>query len=470
MSKKSQTTGQPKPKQRKSVSSASEGKQAEAKGIRKSAPTPTREFRSRAEREAQIQRYVVLGTSIVTVVLVVALAIAFLVDQVIIPNQAVAVVNGNAITVAQFRERVRLEQVLITQEVNNQVAFLQQLGFPSDQINQFLFSQPPYSTYIQELQDPTLLGNRVLNDMVDDQLVRDTAAAQGIFVADAEVDAYRAKYFNYDPATAGQPPTPTPTPTTSPTPFVPPTLTPTPLFTPTPTLMPTPEGTVEATAEATGEATVDPLSIVPTIGPTPTLSATDIAERYNTNLDNFYSALRAQASVSDETIDRYFEILALREKVQGIVVPVAPTTLYANVRHILVNTEEEANNVLAALQAGESFAGMAIATSLDSGTPGQDGGSAARGGDLGWSPVGEFTTQYDRAFAEAIRSAQVGQLVGPVQSQFGFHIIQVRAFEERDLSESELESARQRALDNWLQTEREGKFTIYDNWSSFLPQ
>jgi parvulin-like peptidyl-prolyl isomerase len=209
---------------------------------------------------------------------------------------------------------------------------------------------------------------------------------------------------------------------------------------------------------------------VPTLGPSPTLNATEVREQFDENVTNFYENLSQQASISNETLDNYFEILALRKKLQEVVAPVGETTLYANARHILVLTQEEANSVIAALNAGESFAGLAITLSQDNGgsDPQSDGGSAAKGGELGWAPVGEYTTGYVPEFAKAIREAQIGQIVGPLQTQFGFHIIQVRAFEERDLTEQEIESAKARALDIWLEANRIGKFEIYDNWSAFI--
>lgn len=463
MSKKSQTTtGQP--KQRKSVTPAAAGGAKTTK--------PQREYRSRAEREAEIQSLILRVTTIVGGVLLALLVIALIYDQVIVPNQAVATVNGQAITVAQFRERMRLEEVLISQQLNGYVEQLRAIGFPDDQIFQFLSQQPPYSNYLQELQEPSVLGNRVINDLVDDQIVRDEAAARGITVSDEEVSAFRQEFFGYDPLTAGMPPTATPTPTITPTPFVPPTFTPTPLVspTPTPTLTPTPEFTAEATVEGTAEATAEGTAAVPTLGPSPTLNATEVREQFDENVTSFYDNLSQQASISNETLDNYFEILALRKKLQEVVAPVGETTLYANARHILVLTQEEANSVIAALNAGESFAGLAITLSQDNGgnDPQSDGGSAAKGGELGWAPVGEYTTGYVTEFAKAIREAQIGQIVGPVQTQFGFHIIQVRAFEERDLTEQEIDSAKSRALDIWLEANRVGKFEIYDNWSSFI--
>ena len=83
-------------------------------------------------------------------------------------------------------------------------------------------------------------------------------------------------------------------------------------------------------------------------------------------------------------------------------------------RHILVATEDEARGVLTALQGGAEFATVAAERSLDP-------GSRANGGDLGWFSKERMVP----AFAEAAFGARTGATVGPVQTQFGWHLIEV---------------------------------------------
>ncbi len=81
-------------------------------------------------------------------------------------------------------------------------------------------------------------------------------------------------------------------------------------------------------------------------------------------------------------------------------------------RHILVDTKEKAEEIIAKLEAGGDFAKLAVADSKDS--------SGKNGGDLGW-----FSPQtMVKPFADAVEALQVGQYTKqPVQSEFGWHVI-----------------------------------------------
>ena len=87
-------------------------------------------------------------------------------------------------------------------------------------------------------------------------------------------------------------------------------------------------------------------------------------------------------------------------------------------RHILVETEAEADEIFNALEGGGDFAALATENSLDP-------GSGAAGGELGCADPGNYVPE----FATAIGEAEVGQVVAPVQTDFGWHIIEVTGFE-----------------------------------------
>ncbi|MCS7014354.1 MAG: peptidylprolyl isomerase, partial [Chloroherpetonaceae bacterium] len=87
----------------------------------------------------------------------------------------------------------------------------------------------------------------------------------------------------------------------------------------------------------------------------------------------------------------------------------------------------EAKALMARLKKGEDFEKLAREKSADP-------GSAARGGDLNWFGRGRMV----KPFEEACYKAKVGELVGPVQTQFGIHIIKVTGRDRREIKGIEL--------------------------------
>lgn len=415
-------------------------------------PRLIREYKSKAEREAAIQRYIIMGTAIVLGLAALILVISIVIDQVVTPQQAVASVNGEIITVAQFRERVRLERALINEQINDGIALLRSFGLSSEETIQQISNDPQYGALLNQIQVSDQLGNRVLNTMIDDALVRQQAAELGITVSDAEIDARIAEFFGYDPQLGLTEPTATPTATTSPTPFVSPTPSLTPTVSPTPTASPTPEFTATPT-----------LTPAPTETPSPTPNPTERAEAFTGERDDFFSRVRSSAGVSDAQLRAYFEMQALRDAVRDAVLgDVVTTAPWVNARHILVESQTAAEDILASLAAGESFSDLARSLSTDT-------GSGARGGELGWSLASRYVTE----FADAVRDAEIGAFVGPVQTQFGFHVIQVRAREERPLEGNDRTTFLATEFENYLDELRNAEGTVietYDIWTDNVPE
>lgn len=90
--------------------------------------------------------------------------------------------------------------------------------------------------------------------------------------------------------------------------------------------------------------------------------------------------------------------------------------------HVLVGDAATANEVLDLLGGGAQFADVAAEYSFD--------GSAGDGGNLPCSTTGDFATQYIPEFVEATVDAEIDVPVGPVESQFGFHVIVIRPYDD----------------------------------------
>jgi peptidyl-prolyl cis-trans isomerase C len=131
-------------------------------------------------------------------------------------------------------------------------------------------------------------------------------------------------------------------------------------------------------------------------------------------------------------------------------------------RHILFNKDqrEKAEEVKGQLQNGADFAELAKEYS-------QDPGSAENGGDLGCVGKGETVPSFEKA----IFNANEGEIVGPVESEFGYHVIEVteiRAKSTQPLSEVESQIREQLSTDEqaekfstWVQEQREQRDVKY---------
>lgn len=109
----------------------------------------------------------------------------------------------------------------------------------------------------------------------------------------------------------------------------------------------------------------------------------------------------AESAVSDEAIAAaYEEQFASAE----------PGTEY-NASHILVETEEEAAEIISELEGGADFATLAQERST--------GPSGPNGGSLGWFGPGAMVAPFE----EAVIALEPGEISDPVQTQFGWHVI-----------------------------------------------
>ena len=132
------------------------------------------------------------------------------------------------------------------------------------------------------------------------------------------------------------------------------------------------------------------------------------------------------------------------------------------IRHILFteDQEEDAEEVKQQLEAGGNFEELANEYS-------QDPGSRENGGDLGCQPQGGFVPEFDEAAFEA----EEGRILGPVESDFGFHLIEVTEIQEEEATpledaapeiEEQL-SQRQQAteFDAWIRDQLEQRDAKY---------
>lgn len=165
------------------------------------------------------------------------------------------------------------------------------------------------------------------------------------------------------------------------------------------------EDGVEVGADQLDEATTQMSGVVPGFATLP-----DRTRDYLVEAQASFLAFESVAPPSDTEIRDFYE----RGPVQSDITCVA---------HILVETEGEADEAIAELAGGADFATVAAARSIDP-------GSGAQGGALPCEPTGGFATTYVPPFVEAALQAEIGVPTEAVESQFGFHIIVVRPYDD----------------------------------------
>ncbi len=354
-------------------------------------PKPeTKKARAIRKREEQQALYIYIGLGAVALIILLLLALGLYQEFYAKPASPVAIVGSTPIRTDAYQKRVRLERYNLKR---NKEALESQKTLLDPQKEEDKYYIQLIDTQLQLLQSRLEnVGLLVLEEMIEEELIRQKAAEEGVTVSAEEVQLYIERLFGYE----RNPPTPTPTPVTA-------TLT----ITETPTPSPSP------------------------------MSEEDFQKLYQ----SFLAILNKEAGISEQEYRDMVAVSLLREKLRQVLADKVPTTAeQVHVRHILLDSEEEAKKVLEELRQGADFAELARKYSKDEETK-------ENGGDLGWLPKGEM----EPAFDAAAFSLKVGEISDVIRTSRGYHIIKVEGHEmDRELDPEYLAKRRASALDDWL--------------------
>ncbi len=370
-------------------------------------PKPlTRKQLSRREREQRLRRAALIGTAVVLGLALVVLGIGLYDQYVLKPKKPVATVAGEIIPLAEYQKLVRFRRADLRSYLNQLEA--RKLEAASREGQDFLVQL--YDQQIEQVKRQLRdVPGSVLEELIEDRLIRQECARRGIEVSAEEVEVELERQFGYD----RNPPTPTPTPITH---TLPVTVTPT--------------------------ATTPPMTF----------------EEFQQQSSAYFEAIGQATGFTEQDFRRLIEDSLYRRKLAEALKAEVPTSgEQVHARHILVETREQAEEVLQKLKQGEDFATLAQEYSTDS-------GSKDQGGDLGWFPRGKMVTEFE----EAAFSLQPGEISDIVQTRFGFHIIQVLERDEnRPYEPADLERIQREALDQWL-TQRRTSPDVIRSWDSTM--
>lgn len=438
-----------------------------ARNPKQKQPLQTKKHLARVERERIQRRYILFGSLAVFIAVVGLIGYGVLDQTYLQAIQPVAIVNGEKVPTNLWQAQVRYARQQLIGNAAQTAQFMQMFGSnPSTQssfANQLL--------QIQAQLSPDTVGKQVLDQMVDDTLIRQEAKRRGITVSSEELNKAIEEAFNFYPngtptPTATLPPIPTPTldptqlailgpsPTPTATPFITPTVTTSPVITPTVTTA------ITQTQNITSTGVTTP-TITPTLAPSPTATPYT-QEGYQKLYNDTLANLKKNLNFSESDLKYTVENQLYREKVMEAVLAEEKVSREEEevwARHILVPDKQTADLVLSKLKAGESWDKLAAEYSTD--TSNKD-----NGGDLGWFPKGQMVAEFEKVAFEL----KVGQISDPVQTQFGWHIIQVLGHEMRPLTDSQYQQLRTQKFQDWLtQLRDKSTIVIKDYWTNRVP-
>lgn len=390
----------------------------------------TKKHLARAERE-RIQSRWLLGVIITIAVVTIGILVYGWIDSVYIqPQKTVVTVNEDTITQGEFQGRVRIHQRELLGQLNSYM-----------QMEQLFASDPQTLASIQELQNqirtqlayPELIGQEVIYAMIRETLIRQEAEKMGIHVLPEEIERQIQQSFGFYPEG-----TPTPFPT------------------------PTPDATRVAAIAAASESTAEP-SPTPSLPQTPFPTATPyVLEAYEVDYEQFLDSL-SDFGISEADFYVYIEAQLLEEKVREQFDPeIERVAEHVLIQHILVFDEEVAQEALERLESGESWDDIVLEYS-------EDQNSRESSGDLGWKTQDDMVGFLGQMGLIAF-SAPINEVIGPIETQYGWHLLLVVDREDREISDAAYQVAVDNAFEAWIdELTAEAEIIVVDDWQDHLP-
>ncbi len=395
-----------------------------AKKKRTTEEAPRRQTRKEillANRQRERDRKFLLLGGVATGIALLLVVIGAVYSFLVVPARLVVSVNGTEITIQDFRNRYRYERQLALNRYESMRFLQQQFAGQVNLLNEIQVLQTA-------LSDEFTMGVRVKSTMIEDILIAEAAGKADLSVSDVQLDELleaevASRYSKYTAAQA------------------------------TATITAREAAASEQAADAGDDAA----------GTASEEEAIDIISE-----EELSQGTAGLAEELDDTngltLDEYRQILEyglLREMVKSHVAEgnVETTELRIRARHLLITFEDQpggnesdaagrtqeealalAESLIARLELGESFDYLVDLYS-------DDPSAEFNQGDLGWFAKGRMVP----AFEEAAFALAVNETSAPVETEFGYHLIQVTDSDpDAPISADALESAVDEYFRNWL--------------------
>ena len=387
------------------------------------------------------------------------------------PNQAVAEVGSTTITLDDWQEIVRYQRTQLVIGIEEQYDLFLGIGGETEEEEAAEPTQEEKDQALRTVQQFSgqqiglltsgyeQLGEFVLEQMINDELIRQGIEERGLEVTEAEIDEVVGERFNFY---GGDSPTPIPTATEAPE--------------PTPSV--TPIGFVEPEVEDAGEAVVEEPQAEPTLRPTATpVTQASFDEQLSEELATISGAgadadLYRELTISDIYRERLGEAL-FAESGEPTVVPHASFFL------IEFNDAGIAEQTRASISDADGYLGIWNTLRTLAQTTTEDGSAPAtpgRASELLWRTEAQLADVYADSAPAAIFDLAVGEtseVILDVDARTNlpvYLIVHVSGMEDRELSEFTINQLEQEILTEWVAEQRETKVTTFETWQGRVPR
>ncbi len=196
-------------------------------------------------------------------------------------------------------------------------------------------------------------------------------------------------------------------------------------------------------------------------------------------ITQWYAEASATSGLSDDDLHAIFANEALRDVLLDVIGESVPTEeLAVDTRHILCSftpsdpaavsdptPEQRAGaegciaEALTRLGRGEDFATVAVMLSDDT-------SSAADGGNLGLVLISYLTQNY----ADAVKDAELNTVIGPVETEYGLHLIEVLGREMQPLTDEQIADSKYGYFETWIESLwADADVVRSDDWAATVP-
>lgn len=375
------------------------------------------------KRDEKLQRILTWSAAGIGALIVLILGYGLLAELVFKPAQPVATVGDTKITVEEYQARVRYERGMIRNYTIPRLQWELANLDTSDEFGQFMAEQ--YQAYVDNLEQQlgadlaTTIGGQFLDQMIEEELIRQEAAQRNLIVSDDEVTQYIEQMMGYDR-----------------------------------------EAEAQAAAVLTDTETLTETAAVTDVQSSDVMTEGTYLKEYA----GFKANLLDANGFSEEAFRQTIETELLRTKLQEALSEGMETEAeQVTGTYLAVVTEEEALALQKRLQEGEDI--DTVREELNG-----DDDDTSRGAALAWTPREGTLSQISTELEETAFTLPLGEVSDPISSTItsAYYLIQVDDRSVQPLSESLLEQKKEDLYAAWVTQQEEEKVKRLD-YASVTP-